>query len=196
MSGSGLVRCCLTWHLAPETWQAEKKSVCRVIPRSPPFLLADDEESRTGLKILRARFLAEFTLSEMRRSFAESTLRQLQRFFASLRMTGQGLRMTANGLGITAWRVFSAACEAMAPSARLSPLYESRETKSRRKLLTNPSQRNIEDRCRGPCAPSAIERRQFKLAKSRGPWRTGPRYACSELLTSYETQRATPRGRP
>jgi hypothetical protein len=29
----------------------------RVIPRSPPFLLADDEESCTALKILRARFL-------------------------------------------------------------------------------------------------------------------------------------------
>jgi hypothetical protein len=33
-------------------------SVAPVIPRSPPFLLADDEESRTVLKTLRARFLA------------------------------------------------------------------------------------------------------------------------------------------
>jgi len=30
----------------------------RVIPRSPPFLLADDEESRIALKTLRARFLS------------------------------------------------------------------------------------------------------------------------------------------
>jgi len=73
--------------------------------------LADDEESRTALKILRARFLAEFTLSEMRRSFAVFTLSQLRRFFASLRMTGEGLRMTANGLGMTAWRGFLAACK-------------------------------------------------------------------------------------
>jgi hypothetical protein len=29
-----------------------------VIPRSPPFLVADDEESRIALKRLRARFLA------------------------------------------------------------------------------------------------------------------------------------------
>jgi len=36
--------------------------VWRVIPRSPPFLLADDEESRIVLKTLRARFLAEFIL--------------------------------------------------------------------------------------------------------------------------------------
>ena len=70
--------------------QAAEKPVWPVIPRSPPFLLADDEESRTALKILRARFVAEFTLS------------QLRRFFASLRMTGEGLRMTANGLGMTA----------------------------------------------------------------------------------------------
>jgi len=77
--------------------QAAEKPVCPVIPRSPPFLLADDEESRTALRILRARFLAEFTLSEMRRSFAP-------------------LRMTANGLGMTAWRGFSAACLAH-PSA-------------------------------------------------------------------------------
>jgi hypothetical protein len=54
--------------------------------------LADDEESRTALKTLRARFLAEFTLSETRRSFAP-------------------LRMTANGLGMTAWRDFPAACK-------------------------------------------------------------------------------------
>ena len=29
-----------------------------VIPKSPPFILADDEESRSALEILRARFLA------------------------------------------------------------------------------------------------------------------------------------------
>ena len=29
-----------------------------MLARSPPFLLADDEESRIALKILRARFLA------------------------------------------------------------------------------------------------------------------------------------------
>ncbi len=57
----------------------------------------DDEESRIGLKTLRARFLAEFTLSEMRRSFAP-------------------LRMTANGLGMTAWKGFSAACLAIGNS--------------------------------------------------------------------------------
>jgi hypothetical protein len=39
------------------------KSLCgssssRVIPRSPAFLVADDEESCTALKILRARFLS------------------------------------------------------------------------------------------------------------------------------------------
>src|SRR5208337_2811403 len=38
--------------------QAAEKLVWRVIPRSPPFLLADDEESRIGLKTLRARFLS------------------------------------------------------------------------------------------------------------------------------------------
>ena len=58
--------------------QAAEEPVWPVIPRSPPFLLADDEESRTALKILRARFLEEFTLS------------QLRRFFASLRMTAWG----------------------------------------------------------------------------------------------------------
>ena len=78
------------------TWakQVAEKPVSPVIPRSPPFLLADDEESRTALKILRARFLAEFTLSEMRRSFSRDC----------------GIRMTANGLGMTAWRHLSAAC--------------------------------------------------------------------------------------
>ena len=40
------------------TLAAAKKLVWPVIPRSPPSLLADDEESRTALKILRARFLA------------------------------------------------------------------------------------------------------------------------------------------
>jgi hypothetical protein len=49
--------------------QAAEKPVWPVIPRSPPFLLADDEEFRIGLKILRVRFLAEFTLSRAR-SFA------------------------------------------------------------------------------------------------------------------------------
>jgi hypothetical protein len=53
-----------------------------VIPRSPPFLVADDEESRIALKEPRARFLAEFTLSELRR------------FFAPLRRTREGLGMT------------------------------------------------------------------------------------------------------
>jgi hypothetical protein len=43
--------------------------------------LADDEESRIVLKILRARFLAEFTLSEMRRFFSRDC----------------GIRMTAKG---------------------------------------------------------------------------------------------------
>ncbi len=57
----------------------------------------DDEESRIGLKTLRARFLAEFTLSETRRSFSRVC----------------GIRMTANGLGMTAWKGFSAACLAI-----------------------------------------------------------------------------------
>jgi hypothetical protein len=43
---------------------------------------AGDEESRRASKILGARLLAEFTLSEP------------QRFFASLRMTSEGLGMT------------------------------------------------------------------------------------------------------
>ncbi len=38
--------------------QAAEELVWPVIPRSPPFLLADDEESRIVLKTLRARFLA------------------------------------------------------------------------------------------------------------------------------------------
>ena len=58
---------------------------------------AGDEESRTALEMLRARFLAEFTLSGRARSFAEFILSELRRFFASLRMTSEGLRMTAKG---------------------------------------------------------------------------------------------------
>ena len=42
----------------PLPWSLCDNSSSRVIPRSPPFLVADDEESRTGLKILRARFLS------------------------------------------------------------------------------------------------------------------------------------------
>ena len=53
------------------------------------------------MKKFGARFLAEFTLSGRARSFAEFTLSQLRRFFASLRMTGEGLRMTSEGLGMT-----------------------------------------------------------------------------------------------
>jgi hypothetical protein len=50
-------------HVCATRWEAGQKSLCdnsvlRVIPRSPPFLVADDEESRTALKTLRARFLA------------------------------------------------------------------------------------------------------------------------------------------
>jgi hypothetical protein len=55
-----------------------------------PVQGAGDEESRIGLKTLRARFLAEFTLGEMRRSFSRDC----------------GIRMTANGLGMTAWKGF------------------------------------------------------------------------------------------
>jgi hypothetical protein len=62
--------------------QATGKPVSRVIMRSPPFLLADHEESRTALKVLRARFLA--------------------------------------ALGMTAWRLFSAACLAPPPERILS----------------------------------------------------------------------------
>ena len=46
-----------------------------------------DEESRSALRLLRARFLAEFTLSGRARSFA-------------------ALRMTSEGLGMTALRDF------------------------------------------------------------------------------------------
>ena len=46
--------------------QAAEKPVWPVIPRSPPFLLADDEESRTALKILRARFLAPLGMTAWR----------------------------------------------------------------------------------------------------------------------------------
>ena len=80
-----------------EALQAAEKLVWRVILRSPPFLLAHDGESRIGLKTLSAAFLAEFTLSEMRRSFSRDC----------------GIRMTANGLGMTAWKGFSAACLAI-----------------------------------------------------------------------------------
>jgi hypothetical protein len=38
--------------------QVAGKPAWPVIPRSPPFLVADDEESRIALKVLRARFLA------------------------------------------------------------------------------------------------------------------------------------------
>jgi len=62
----------------------------RGVPRT-----RDDEESCTALRILGARFLAEFTLSQLRRSFSRDC----------------GLRMTANGLGMTAWSGFSAACK-------------------------------------------------------------------------------------
>ncbi len=62
----------------------------------------DDEESCTALKILGARFLAEFTLSQLRRFFSPDR---------GIRMTGEGHRMTANGLGMTAWSGSSAACK-------------------------------------------------------------------------------------
>src|SRR5208283_5137769 len=44
--------------LGARCYQAAEKLAWRVIPRSPPFLLADDEESRIVSKTLRARFLA------------------------------------------------------------------------------------------------------------------------------------------
>ncbi len=61
----------------------------------------DDEESRTALEILRARFLAEFTLSGQ-----SEILRCAQD--------------DSEGLGMTAWRGFSAACSAP-PKSRLPP---------------------------------------------------------------------------
>jgi hypothetical protein len=63
--------------------QAAEKPAPRVIPRSPPFLLADDEESRTALKILGARFLAPPWAGRSRAP-----------------------------LGMTAWKRFCAACKA------------------------------------------------------------------------------------
>jgi hypothetical protein len=39
---------------------------------------------------------------ELPRCFADFTLNELRRFFASLRMTSEALRMTANGLSMTA----------------------------------------------------------------------------------------------
>jgi hypothetical protein len=48
------------------TEQAAEKPVWPVIPRSPPFLLVDDEESCTALKILRARFLAPLGMTAWR----------------------------------------------------------------------------------------------------------------------------------
>ena len=73
--------------------QAAEKLVWPVIPRSPPFLLAEDDESRIGLKTLRARFLAQFTLSGQ-----SEILRCAQD--------------DSEGLGMTAWKGFSAACQA------------------------------------------------------------------------------------
>ena len=54
---------------------------------------AGDEESRIGLKTLRARFLAEFTLSGQ----------------SEILRCAQG---DSEGLGMTAWKGLSAACKA------------------------------------------------------------------------------------
>ncbi len=67
-------------------------------------LLGDGSKVKLGCRLgerTGARFIAESTLSELQRSFAEFTLSGLRRFFASLRMTSEGLRMTANGLRMT-----------------------------------------------------------------------------------------------
>jgi hypothetical protein len=69
----------------------------RGVPRT-----RDDEESRTALKILRARFLAEFTLSGQ----SEILLPRLRD------------QDDSEGLGMTAWRGFSAACKAPPFQAR------------------------------------------------------------------------------
>jgi hypothetical protein len=85
-----------------------EKLVGAVILRSPFATLrvnSGDEESRMFMKMRRARFFAQFTLSEMTRI---------------LRLR---LRMTANGLRMTAGERFSAACS--------SALRKDREEKER-----------------------------------------------------------------
>jgi hypothetical protein len=49
----------------PRVYRLCESPNLRVIPRSPPLLLADDEESRTVLKILTARFLAPTVRCEL-----------------------------------------------------------------------------------------------------------------------------------